>query len=168
MTDISGYEGLYAITEDGKVWSYERKGQGAHPAKFLTIRKNPQGYLWIILYKNWVGKGYRIHRLVAQAYIPNLENKPQVNHKNGIKSDNRIENLEWCTAEQNQKHANDMGLRSSRGINNSNARLNDTKVRVIRQLYAENVSLREIAAKFGIAGKTVREICARRRWAHIE
>ena len=93
MKDIKGYEGLYAITSCGKVWSYRSK-------KFLKpIEKN--GYLSINLYKEGKVKQCNIHRLVAEAYIPNPDNKPQVNHKNEVKTDNYINNLEWATVKEN-------------------------------------------------------------------
>ena len=74
MKDIVGYEGEYAITRDGKVWSYKRN-------KFLKCSDNGKGYYQINLYKNGKGKNYLIHRLVAEAYIPNPEGLPQVNHR---------------------------------------------------------------------------------------
>ena len=96
MKDIVGYEGLYAVTSCGKVWSYKRK-------KFLTPGIN-KGYLYVILCKDGKVKNYRLHRLVAEAYIPNPENLPQVNHKDENKANNCLQNLERCDASYNNNY----------------------------------------------------------------
>jgi hypothetical protein len=103
MVDIKGYEGLYAVTTCGKVWSYRRN-------RFMKGSVNHYGYLYSPLYKDGKAKNHYIHRLVAEAYIDNPEVKPQVNHINGIKIDNCIGNLEWNTVSENIKHAYDKGL----------------------------------------------------------
>lgn len=97
MKDIENYEGLYAITEDGKLWSYRRK-------KFLRIQDNGIGYKICTLYKNGKATMYYIHRIVAQAFIPNPNNWPQINHKDENPANNRVENLEWCTQEYNNNY----------------------------------------------------------------
>ena len=94
MKDIPGYEGLYAATEDGRIWSYRSK-------KFLKPSKDRYSYLYVNLYKDGVRKTYRIHRLIAQTYLPNQNNLPQVNHKDENKANNALSNLEWCTAAYN-------------------------------------------------------------------
>ena len=94
IKDIKGYEGLYAITPEGEVWSYKRK-------KFLTPIDNGDGYLIVALYKDRQRKWYSLHRLVADAYIPNPDNLPQVNHKDENKTNNCLQNLEWCDAKYN-------------------------------------------------------------------
>lgn len=93
MIDIKGYEGLYAVTSCGKIWSY-RKGA------FLSPINNGK-YLYVELWKNGKRKRERIHRLVAQAYLPNPNNLPQVNHKDEVKTHNYLGNLEWCDASYN-------------------------------------------------------------------
>lgn len=97
MKDIKNYEGLYAITSCGKVWSYKRK-------KFLKPRNTGKGYLQVDLCKNSVIKHYKVHRLVAEAYIPNPENKPCVNHIDENKSNNALQNLEWLTHKENNNY----------------------------------------------------------------
>ena len=94
MKDIKGYEGLYAITSCGKVWSYKRK-------KFLKSMTKSNGYLYVALIRDGEKKWYRVHRLVAEAYIPNPDNLPQVNHKDENKANNCLQNLEWCDAKYN-------------------------------------------------------------------
>lgn len=94
MRDIKNYEGLYAVTSCGKVWSYRNK-------KFLSPRINNKGYLRVALSKSGVIKDFYIHRLVADAYIPNADNKPNVNHLDENPLNNNINNLEWVTQKEN-------------------------------------------------------------------
>lgn len=90
------------VTIDGK--SYFRKG------KLLKPKKHKDGYLFVTLTKEKSKKNFYVHRLVAEAFIPNPENKPQVNHINGNKTDNTISNLEWVTNAENSRHAYNNGL----------------------------------------------------------
>lgn len=96
MIDIKDYEGIYAITSCGKVWSYKRN-------KFLKPY-NTGKYLVVELFKNGVGKQFKVHRLVAQAYLQNPNNLPYVNHKDEVKTHNWINNLEWCDAKYNANY----------------------------------------------------------------
>ncbi|NFG01740.1 hypothetical protein FCV36_05215 [Clostridium sporogenes] len=105
--DIKGYEGLYQVSNLGKV-----KSLITTQSRRIGILKsyNHSGYRRINLYKNGKGKKYYIHRLVAKAFISNVNNYPEVNHIDGNKQNNRVENLEWCTSSQNQIHAFKIGL----------------------------------------------------------
>lgn len=111
--DIKGYEGLYQIGSDGSILKI---GRCKKPRLLKTRNIAHHGYLRIPLTVNGKTKCFRIHRLVANAFIPNPLNKPQINHKNGIKTDNRVENLEWVTNEENYKHAINNGLSKSKPI----------------------------------------------------
>lgn len=102
MKDIKGFEGLYAVTSCGKVWSYRSQ-------KFLKPLLDKDGYLRVNLRKNEKLSRFGIHRLVAEAYIPNLEGKPQINHKDEDKTHNYINNLEWVTQAENNKHGTRLG-----------------------------------------------------------
>ena len=116
--DIKGFEGLYQISSYGRVKSLERtvwNGKGYYK-KSEKIRKgydNGDGYLYVNLCKEGKRKQYRINRLVAMAFIPNPNNLPEVNHKDGNKLNNRADNLEWATRSENQKHAYKIGLQKS-------------------------------------------------------
>ena len=103
--DIPWYEWIYQISNLGNIKSFYKTGWCWILNKILQY-----WYYHISLYKNKKLKRYRIHRLVAQVFIPNPDNKKEVNHKNWIKTDNRVENLEWNTRSENQKHAFDIWL----------------------------------------------------------
>lgn len=98
MKDIPGWEGLYACTTDGRIWSH-RSGI------FLKPSKTKNGYLHVTFTRDKSRYDYRVHRLVAITFLENVENKEQVNHIDGNKLNNCLENLEWCTAEENIEHA---------------------------------------------------------------
>ena len=99
---IKGYEGLYEISNLGRVKSLNYRGTGKE--KILKNIEDYKGYLEVCLTKNGRHKIFRVHRLVAEAFIPNPENKPCVDHINTIKNDNRIENLRWVTNKENNNN----------------------------------------------------------------
>lgn len=103
MKDIPGWEGLYACTSKGDIYSYRTN-------KFLSPSKSKRGYLHVTFSKDKKRYDYRVHRLVAMTFIDNPENKEQVNHKDGDKLNNYIQNLEWCTADENIQHAKEHNL----------------------------------------------------------
>lgn len=115
---ISGYEGLYEVSEDGEIKSLARMkryrdGARKHPERIMRSRLVNGGYAQVMLTN---AKGARrfllVHRLVAEAFVPNPNQLPQVNHKDGNKLNNCAENLEWCTAKNNMIHSVKTGLRS--------------------------------------------------------
>ena len=97
MKDIKGYEGLYKVTDKGEVISVRR-------GKMLKPQKKRKGYLFVILCNNKHRRRFYVHRLVAEAFIENPCSKEQVNHINGVKNDNRVSNLEWVTAKENNNN----------------------------------------------------------------
>lgn len=106
--DIKDYEGLYQVSSLGNVRSlYYNK------ERILADRFNKTGYLSVILSKKGKYKSFKVHRLVAQAFIPNLDNKPQVNHIDGNKKNNNVNNLEWVTIKENINHSWRTGLREN-------------------------------------------------------
>ena len=107
MKDVVGYEGLYAVTPEGEVYGYKRK-------RFLKPARIKNGYLRVCLCRDGQGKWYLVHRLVAMAYLPNPENLPEINHKDENKTNNCLQNLEWC----NHKYNNNYGTRNKK-ISNS-------------------------------------------------
>ena len=132
--DIIGYEGNYQISNLGNVKSLKFNRN-----IILKLTKSRCGYYLITL-----SKTYSVHRLVAKHFILNTENKPLVNHINGIKTDNRTENLEWCTPKENTNHAISIGLTNRSGVNNANSKLTEKDILNIRKSKLSGVKLSKI------------------------
>lgn len=119
--DIKDYEGIYQITDTGKVYSLRYK-------RFIYTSIDRYGYEQCLLYKNGKHKTKKVHRLVAESFIPNPENKPQINHKDGIRNNNSLDNLEWATNSENQYHSYRCNGRiPSNGYCNKKTRMLDKK-----------------------------------------
>lgn len=107
MKWIEGYEGLYKVSSEGTVCSFQN-------GKIRILKpRNSGGYLQVTLCKDGEVKSFLVHRLVALAYIENPENKPQINHVDGDKKNNSVENLEWTTAGENIRHSVSTGLQTN-------------------------------------------------------
>lgn len=115
--DIPSYEGYYQVSNLGNFRSlprrirYKSSGWRNYPSKTLLTETTKDNYQRIVLMKEGVKTRFQAHRLVALTFIPNPESKPFINHIDGNKSNNKVENLEWCTASENMIHADITGLR---------------------------------------------------------
>lgn len=168
LKDIPGFEGRYAITKDGRVWSYP-KGRNNKNGMWLKPFFHHCGYHLVCLTDGSVNKKTHLcHRLVAEAFIPNPDNLPQVNHIDGDKTNNAISNLEWCDNSYNTQHAYDTGLKKAvKGETHGSAKLTENQVRTIRTLFRLGITQQKIADYFGVAQKTISKIFHRKTWSHI-
>ena|SRR5690554_2824929 len=164
--DVPGFDGMYQISNSGRVrsWRNNRWGRAKRP-KILQSHTLKNGYDAVSL-----GRGNKmyIHRIMATAFIPNPENKPQVNHIDGNKVNNRISNLEWVTQKENSIHASNNGLLPV-GEDRYNSVLTNTDVIKIKALLKQGrLTHREIAKKFGITRRHVGCIKEGRSWSSIK
>lgn len=104
--EIEGFNGMYLISNKGRVKSYKQRKE-----KFLSTHKTHGNYIIVNLSSNGKNKSYRLHRLVAKAFIPNKDKKEFVNHIDGNKHNNSVSNLEWCTRQENEIHAWKNGMK---------------------------------------------------------
>lgn len=142
MRDILDYEGLYSVTSCGRVYSYKSK-------RFLKLSKNKDGYLKVNLYKNGKAKTCMIHRLVAETYIPNPSNLPQINHKDENKENNCINNLEWCDSKYNINY----GTRNERSAISRGKPVRCLETKIVYP------SVREAERQTGINHNYISKVC---------
>ena len=176
--DVKGFEGYYQVSSLGNVRSVERTIEVTRPSgtyrmtlkgRNMVLGTNKKGYKRVELCRQNSKKRhqYLVHRLVAEAFIPNPENLPEVNHESGDKTDNSVENLTWCDRLGNIHHAIEHGFINKRGTANWNAVLNDDEVRDIRKKFEQGVTAREMADHYGLHPDTIRDIKRGKTWKHV-
>lgn len=163
--DIPDYDGDYQESNFGRTKSFKNGKE-----KILKPYITPKGYLSVGLFKEAKGKKKYIHRLVAELFIPNPENKPQINHIDGCKLNNHFENLEYLTDKENLDHAVKIGLIKS-GEDNYQAKLTAEQVREIRKLYVKGRSGFDyggLAEKFNVCESTIQRVVNYKRYKNVE
>ena len=160
--DIPDYEG-YQVSNHGRV---RNKKTGKILKPYLT-----REYYRVSLYNDSGRKCKLIHRLVAEAFLTNPQQKPAINHINGRKTDNNLSNLEWVSASENMSHAHSNGLRpkiNTQGENNGFSKLTEAQVIQIKYLLNySKLTQKAIASQFNISKSTVQDIKLGRRWSHV-
>lgn len=169
----------YLISNFGRVKSKERLIRYTHSVtgnehfrkteeKFLVVYMNNRtGYKFVQLKSDKKSKNFSIHRLVAMAFIENSNNHPVVNHIDGNKHNNTVENLEWCTNEYNHEHATKTGLKA-RGTEVGGSILNDTCVFAIKNLFNSGLSHNDISKFFGVKKALITQILTGKLWTHVQ
>lgn len=173
--DIEGYEGVYSITDDGRVYSHsrivQRKGDSTSLMKGRWLKPgiNSRGYLTCALSSEGMPpKSKTVHRLVADAFVKNENNMPCVNHIDGNKLNNNACNLEWVSHGENQSHAYKLNLRRSMtGELNSNSKLTADDIHKIKELDKDGLKRSEIAKLFGVDKSLITSIMKGKAWGHI-
>ena len=158
--DIKGYEGRYQVSSSGQV-----KG----PRKILKPFVSRFGYAEVNLHKQGKAKIALVHRLVAQAFLLNSKGSPCVNHLDGDKGNNCVDNLEWCTHQENTNHAILTGLRDTRGENNGYAKLTKFQVGRLRLLKSifPRIKQKDLGKLFSVNQGHTGKILRRDLWSHI-
>lgn len=153
--DIEGYEGLYQVSTCGNIKSLAKPRKNGNGRSYIQKEKllkqsfTTTGYKKVELYKDGKRKSFKVHRLVAIAFIPNPDNKPEVNHIDGNKINNNIDNLEWVTSSENSIHAYETGL-------SPNKKELD-EIRII-ELYNKGTSKEEISRMFDVSNVVIARI----------
>jgi hypothetical protein len=165
--NIPNYEGLYQISNLGNVKSFPRHGTRTKEERILKQSLDTSGYPQVCLTKNSNKKTWLIHILLGKLFIDNPHNKPEINHKDGIKTNYSLDNLEWNTKKENMIHAVKNGLHT-RGESHSSSKLTEKKVLKIRELYASKAySISKLSNLFSVHIATISDIVRRRYWKFI-
>ena len=174
--DVPGYVGYYEVSNFGNIRSIDRYVDNFKGEKALRVGQTMKqvttehGYKRVSLRMGTTKTNFRVHRLVAEAFIPNPHKKKQVNHKDSNRTNNVVENLEWVTHRENMKHAKDNNrfTNQSKGSNHHKATITEDTVRAMRKLYAEgNYTQKQIAEEFSVHLSKAKHILAGRTWKHV-
>lgn len=179
---VKGYEGVFEVSNMGNIRSFTRIVKRSGNRGDLTVKgrlmrtpisKHYGGYK-AVCFNYYDDDGKRrvthklVHRIVAEAFIPNPENKPEVNHIDGNKLNCCVENLEWVTRKENARHAQDTGLYvQMKGEKHGKHKLTESDVLAIRKLISDGVVMRVIAEQFNVAIGTIANIKHKRNWAWL-
>ena len=167
---VLNYEDLYLISNLGNIKSLDRKtthqGRWIKTTTFfqgkpLRVAKTKGGYCYVSLSKDGKGKKHLLHRLVLQSFIGNNEN--QVNHKDGNKQNNNLENLEYCTAQENLLHCTKI-LKKKIGSLNGHAKLKESDILKIK---SDTRTLKEIAKDYGVTLQAIHHVKKGKNWTHV-
>lgn len=165
--DVVGYEGEYQVSSSGRVRSldrYVKSARGKRLVRGITMQlmKHPHGYRSVSL------RGVNrvlVHRLVAEAFIgAPPRGCTDVNHINGVKHDNRVQNIEYCTRRQNVRHAMATGLMNNSGENNGQAKYKRSDIAIAYAMYAEGSTAKEASRKTGIPVSAIFRATSGRHW----
>ena len=173
--DIEGFEGIYQVSSYGNVKGLNRvirRHDGViqtYKEKILKPTVGAGGYFQKTLHNLKHRKTMSLHRLVALAFIPNPDGKETVNHIDGCKTNNDIENLEWATKSENTQHAFDIGLKQgSKGVANGRCKLTEKQVLEIREKYIPyKCSFYKLADEYNVNRVSIEYIVKRKTWKHI-
>jgi hypothetical protein len=156
--DIPGYEGIYTINSEGTV-----HGIAKNTIRKATLRKN--GYYFVALYKNRCYKTFKRARLVASVFLPNPMNLPMINHIDGNKGNDMVDNLEWCDQSHNQIHACKMGLMG--GEKHASAKLTKIQVRTIKHRLDNGEGPYIISKDYPVTGVAISRIKYHKSWKYV-
>lgn len=171
--DVVGYEGSYQVSSHGEVRSVDRRSTTIYgikrslTGKVLSPTVSKKGYSIVSLFVTKKINAY-VHRLVARAFLGEF-NGLEVNHKNGIKTDNRLGNIELVSHQENVKHSRDTGLCNDLGENSSKSKLKNSDVLQIKNLLTtSNFSTSRIAKMFFVTPAAIRKIRSKTTWKHLD
>lgn len=171
--DIPGFEGHYMASNLGRVFSVPRTDDKGRPqgGKLMAFRLSGK-YFAVHLCKNGIRSEHYVHRLILSAFVTIPDKNSVVNHRNGEKIDNRLENLEWVSASENMRHSfRELSRKPSgpRGADHHQAKLTENEVRLIRMIReTEGWTHSRLALQFKVSKATIRRIVNRTGWRHIE
>lgn len=166
--DVVGYEGLYSVSNLGKI-KRDKSGTGICKAgRILKLRQSAMGYFMTCLYKNGTPKHFTNHSIIAQAFIGIRPKGFTINHKDGIKTNNHVDNLEYLTQKENVIHSHRNNLCHPRnGENHHSKKFKNNDIIDIRKKYINGFSYTKIASEYNVCIESIRNIILKKTWKHV-